>query len=930
MGSARTHSRARVLVGVAACLAFAALIGLPAAAITPPTDPDPAPGAVFAIQSTVPAVITTPYLLVSGTAGPADTVTVEAVGAGNDSCVTNVTPEGEWACAIQILDQGAVTIQAYREGGLYLEDYDERSAIAMLPPAFDAGASLTWNGSDYQQISGTRYSFNEIHVLVDGAEGPCFIDFPAGSPTTWSCTMTTPLTDGTYTITAYQKSLAFTPAASSAAVTLTLTVDTTAPDMARVDYPVPAGPWVPEVLETTQTTDHHPTFEGTAEPGATVTVRYQSGGWTPYWDSSTPELCSAVADSAGDWSCTSPVWFSTGDVYSFGAEQTDAAGNTTSGPFQQFALEFIAGPVTPTISSPVTGYTTFNSAVTLSGTGAYGDFIYVYLDGEYNVCFTAVEIDGTWSCTTDALPLGTHALQVQASSNDAYSGTDEISVTIVSPPPPPNPPVATPPNPPAATPPSNTPQAITWDYSLTDQDGNPISSDQFTPGSTIVITSNGLPAGSTANATLHSDPINLGSAVVSSDGTLKLPVTIPTDAPLGTHELIVTLTPPGGVPSPAVRAVSVAAASSEDPGEIETVTGGSEPSASPTAEPTTASAPISAPTRSKTDASAPSTISSTLQTLGDLRLTPVDVAVATSVALAFILLVALPAELMQSTIAANYRRAFGWLEPLRARARAITHRVPPEFRSGRLGGLVSVAATALILSLADPSFGFNGMSLRLFLGIFGSLYIVNVAVVGIIRRRALRLFGVASRIDPMPASLLIVAVSVLVSRIAHIQPGFLFGLVVGVAFGRELAKVEEGRIALWGSWLMIGLGLGSWLIFSVLPSSDGVLLNLVRDIAAATALESLGTMLVAMLPFAFLEGQGLFKWSRWRWAAMYGLSVLVFVLVVVPMSGTWGQLSTPFLQWLALFSGFAVVALGVWTVFRLTRKEEHVHHDELV
>ena len=60
--------------------AFAA--ALPAMAITPPTDLDPEPLGSVAITSTVPEVISSSPLTVSGTAVPGDEITVEANGAG--------------------------------------------------------------------------------------------------------------------------------------------------------------------------------------------------------------------------------------------------------------------------------------------------------------------------------------------------------------------------------------------------------------------------------------------------------------------------------------------------------------------------------------------------------------------------------------------------------------------------------------------------------------------------------------------------------------------------------------------------------------------------------------------------------------------------------------------------------------------------------
>lgn len=139
-------------------------------------------------------------------------------------------------------------------------------------------------------------------------------------------------------------------------------------------------------------------------------------------------------------------------------------------------------------------------------------------------------------------------------------------------------------------------------------------------------------------------------------------------------------------------------------------------------------------------------------------------------------------------------------------------------------------------------------------------------------------------------------------------------------------RFEEGKRTALGAGLMIGLGLAAWLAYSALPDGQtgGFRLNLARDTLAATTLESLGTILVALLPVAYLDGQGLFRWSRSAWAGMYVLGVLAFIFAVVPMSDTWGEMRAPYLGWMALFAGFAVVAVGIWAAFRFAPEREKV------
>jgi hypothetical protein len=167
-----------------------------------------------------------------------------------------------------------------------------------------------------------------------------------------------------------------------------------------------------------------------------------------------------------------------------------------------------------------------------------------------------------------------------------------------------------------------------------------------------------------------------------------------------------------------------------------------------------------------------------------------------------------------------------------------------------------------------------------------------------------------------------VALSVLVSRLAHIEPGFLFGLVVGVMFARELRTAEDGKLATMATALLIAFGFGAWLLFSVLPAEGGVAVQFTRDLLSATTLEAISTLLIALLPLAFLEGRTIFAWSKAVWVGVYAAAVTAFMIIVVPMSDSWGDVSAPLFGWVTLFAVFGLVALAVWALFRFIPEKD--------
>jgi dienelactone hydrolase len=59
------------------------------------------------------------------------------------------------------------------------------------------------------------------------------------------------------------------------------------------------------------------------------------------------------------------------------------------------------------------------------------------------------------------------------------------------------------------------------------------------PGDTVTVTGSGFRVGESVDLRFHSDPVDLGS-VISSDGTVSITTTVPSDAPIGDHEFIAT------------------------------------------------------------------------------------------------------------------------------------------------------------------------------------------------------------------------------------------------------------------------------------------------------------------------------------------------------------------------------------------------------
>lgn len=195
----------------------------------------------------------------------------------------------------------------------------------------------------------------------------------------------------------------YTPNPAAAQPYYVLNVDTQ-PPAAPVWLKPSSGAWINSAT---------PSFSGTAEALATVTVR----------DGATP-LCSAVANSAGDWACASSIALADGTT-TLSATSTDLAGN--SGPSSSRSFDLDSTP--PLITAPVDGLATTASSITVSGQGRPLTTIKVSfgLLGPISVMSAG---DGSWSHGFSSLAEGDYALTARYVDGDGNLGTPSNTVNV--------------------------------------------------------------------------------------------------------------------------------------------------------------------------------------------------------------------------------------------------------------------------------------------------------------------------------------------------------------------------------------------------------------------------------------------------------------------------------------------------------------------
>jgi hypothetical protein len=309
----------------------------------------------------------------------------------------------------------------------------------------------------------------------------------------------------------------------------------------------------------------------------------------------------------------------------------------------------------------------------------------------------------------------------------------------------------------------------------------------------------------------------------------------------------------------------------------------------------------------------------------DLNTEPLALGGSLLLALLLLLIVGFIGELFNNTVENNYDVIAAWFKqgPIGRIRRAFDRiRIDPP---GRPGVLVFIALTALISSFVDQGFGLNVRSIAVFLGFLVGLIIVlsSFKLPPILARR--RRTGEMGQLRPLPWALVIAALFVLTSRLAHLQPGYLYGIVLGAIFVSDASDRDEGRETFWGSiWTLVAAILAwvalTWLRGLGLPQ-DGFGVTLLSTAFAATLVAGLEAAAFALMPLRFLPGYVLYKWNRLAWAALWAASLFAFFHILIgPTSGYVSELSPEaFLAALGVFAAFGALSIATWLYFRFRR-----------
>jgi hypothetical protein len=306
--------------------------------------------------------------------------------------------------------------------------------------------------------------------------------------------------------------------------------------------------------------------------------------------------------------------------------------------------------------------------------------------------------------------------------------------------------------------------------------------------------------------------------------------------------------------------------------------------------------------------------------------TPAAVGRDALLAILLLLLILFPSILFNSTLEEHYDEVRGWFRFGRqpgAPSRFAGIRTRAWFKAGAFVGFFVLGA--FLYSFLSPSVGLNKRTIGLFLGLLVGLVLITLIaelpVILLLRRVTDR-----GRIRLLAGSLVVGVVCVAVSRILHFQPGYLYGIVAGAAFQRELSKDEAGHGVLLSALVLIASSLVAWFLWVPVSHAANhpgasIWLVILEAVLAAVFVTGIEAAVIGLLPIRFLDGHKLWTWNRLLWGIVFVVGAFGLIhLLLRPGNGYVGHnTNTPMFTVIALFLAFGVVSVVFWGYFRYRR-----------
>jgi len=321
-----------------------------------------------------------------------------------------------------------------------------------------------------------------------------------------------------------------------------------------------------------------------------------------------------------------------------------------------------------------------------------------------------------------------------------------------------------------------------------------------------------------------------------------------------------------------------------------------------------------------------------------------------AMALFFALLFGFTSTVFNSTLKENYACVSGWCQPIVKLFRPIRQALLGSSESGaeepaaKPGVLHAIAdkiplrrfwqpvtivlISAVVYGFLDPAFGFSTQGLGLVLSLAIAIAVTTFGYEGLQALLSSRRCGVKANLRLFPAAIAIAIVCVLISRVMAFHPGYVFGIVGGMAFATaaEPDRKSYGRLVLVSAAVLLAVSLVAW--FAAIPvtaaveKSGGFALTTMQSALVGVFVMGLEALLFGLLPIGFMDGEKVMRWSKIAWVFAFGTVAFAFWHVLLNKNSKYldslGQRNVQMM--FVLLAVYGLMTLAMYLFFRSRNK----------
>jgi hypothetical protein len=306
-----------------------------------------------------------------------------------------------------------------------------------------------------------------------------------------------------------------------------------------------------------------------------------------------------------------------------------------------------------------------------------------------------------------------------------------------------------------------------------------------------------------------------------------------------------------------------------------------------------------------------------------------------AIAVALMLGLTFPSTIFNQTFSANYDEIISMIDERRQRWRRLFRRnaaANPSRTS--LANVDEIDATsipwfygvlvigAILGAMLSPHFGLNTATVVAFASTivaFALGTLISWFVTRLFRQR--RGYRTLAYRKALPMGLAIAALCVIISRISSFEPGYLYGVVVGVAFAETMNDRHNAHLTAISSLTTMGVALLAWFVWIpvnhfALEHSGIVPLAVIDNVLGSIFIGGLVGTVIGLLPLALLPGRTLSNWRKDAWAALFFVALFLLIEVELrPAAGPAKPAHAPVVTAIVLFVLFGAATFTMRRYF---------------